>query len=248
MRRMKIGACLYILGTDRRTQGEFEGILRRLAAAGYEGVEALPDNLGDYQPAPGGPVLPLAAYHTGTVALLDLPPVTEYLRLMDCQAVCCSGPVEWNQRGREEWEETIRVLNTAGARLRDQGVALHYHNHGFEFEAVAGGGTPMDLLLTGRDFDVVDLCLDMGWQWLAGSDPAAFLDEHAEKVGFVHLRDFDGERSVELGGGQVPLEPTVGRLAGLPNLQWAIVEQDPGVPDPVASMEESMEHLRKLMR
>ena len=71
---------------------------------------------------------------------------------------------------------------------RYNGIAFHYHNHDYEFDDLGGGTTAMDLLLDGLDNDAVDLCLDVGWVYVAGEDPGAFLAAHSARTGYLHSK------------------------------------------------------------
>jgi sugar phosphate isomerase/epimerase len=70
---------------------------------------------------------------------------------------------------------------------------------------------------------------------VAGLDPAAFLAEHAEQVGYVHLKDYerdpgkvgrDGLTWRELGNGVVDWDGVMEVLPKLDRVEWALVEQD----------------------
>jgi sugar phosphate isomerase/epimerase len=158
--------------------------------------------------------------------------------------VVSSGLVRWEERRAEDYQAAAEALNVAGRRLRQQGLFLHYHNHDFEFQPVADDRTGFNLLLDGLDTEAVTLCVDTGWVWLAGTDPAEFLRQHSERVGMVHLRDWQEGRSVPLGGGEMDLGPIIAELPHLPPLRWVVVEQDPDSQYPAEDMRRSRAHLR----
>lgn len=99
--------------------------------------------------------------------------------------------------------------------LREHGVRLYYHNHDFEFDRVDGVLTGMDLLCVGLDPDAIELCVDAGWVWWAGVDPAESLRSQRERIGLVHLRDFAGPKSLPLDhrGARPRLDRPGGQLA-----------------------------------
>ena len=74
-----------------------------------------------------------------------------------------------------------------GARLRDNGIAFHYHNHDYEFEIWAGT-TAMDLL-DGLDNVAVDLCLDVGWVYVARIRAPS--SPRTARTGYLHLKDYE---------------------------------------------------------
>jgi sugar phosphate isomerase/epimerase len=175
----------------------------------------------------------------------DVSGIIEYSQAMGGQDVCSSGLLQWNERSAADYRASASVLNERGRQLREADIHLHYHNHDFEFEAVDGSTSGMDILLHELDFDVVDLCLDVGWVWRAGLDPVQWMQQHRDKIGYLHLRDFAGEESVALGQGSMDLKPIVTTIDALPNVRWIVVEQDPTSPDPLRSMGESRAYLRE---
>jgi sugar phosphate isomerase/epimerase len=155
------------------------------------------------------------------------------------------GLLQWNERSANDYRMAAHALNERGRRLRDEGIHLHYHNHDFEFAQVDGAATGMDILLDELESDVVDLCLDIGWLWRAGLDPVKWMQQHREQIGYLHVRDFAGDKSVPLGQGNIQLKPIFETLHSLPAVRWSVVEQDPTSPDPLRSMSESRAYLQE---
>ena len=104
--------------------------------------------------------------HTSISRKPDVNELIAQLQTLECRHLCNSGILLGQERTVETWRESIAYLNEMGARLRDAGVAFHYHNHDYEFD-------------------------DLGWVHVAGRDPAAFLAEHREQVGYLHLKDYE---------------------------------------------------------
>lgn len=241
---IRIAAQLYIYGESLHQPCGLPPILAGLAEAGYDAVEGfggVPSNPNLLQTAKLGYVGP----HLVLPALSDPDTVAAETKRLGGEAVICSGLREWDVRTPAAYRGAAEMLNAAGRTLRASGVRLHYHNHDFEFDQVDGTQTGMDLLCAGLDPNAVELCVDAGWVWRAGQDPSAFLREHRNQIGLVHLRDFIGTQSVPLGRGEIPLAPIIAALSDLPNLHWAIVEQDPDSTDPGADMAVSRVHLRE---
>ena len=243
MPEQKIAAQLYIFRDRYDLHRDLDGILQSLADAGYGAVEGF-----DGQPADPslldrhglefvGPHLVLSALASPDTIVADT------LRLGG-RNVISSGLVQWNERSADDYWAAADALNTAGRYLREHGLFLHYHNHDFEFEVVSEGRTGFDLLLNELDSEVVTLCVDTGWVWLAGHDPAEFLRQQRDKIGMVHLRDWQGGRSVALGSGEMDLGPIIAELPHLPHLRWVVVEQDPDSEDPARDMRDSRAFLR----
>ena len=159
----------------------------------------------------------------------------------------------------------------AGARLRDladlaaaHGLRLVVHPHvGTILETAA------DVERALRHTDV-PWCLDTGHLLIGGVDPAAFVREHASRIGHVHLKDVDarlardvrtGARSLvnatqaglfrPLGDGDAGIDEVLGLLDQSGYEQWLVLEQDiaitgsepPAGGGPALDVQRSIEYL-----
>jgi sugar phosphate isomerase/epimerase len=237
---MLIGAQLYAFGVGADVDPRLDEILPALAEAGYDGVEGAPGHTTVYADRLAAHGLRFAAPHGVTAGLRDGASLIEYVKAMGAADVCSSGLLSWHERSAVDYRQTAEFLEGAAKEFERAGVTVNYHNHDFEFEKVEGERTGMDLLLE----RVGTLCVDVGWIWRMGIDPAEFLRANHDRVGFVHLRDFRGEESLPLGDGDIDLSAVVAELPNLPRLRWVIVEQDPGRPDPVDDLRRSRSVLR----
>ncbi len=140
----------------------------------------------------------------------------------------------------ETMKTTADAYNRIGRLCRDEGLQLVYHNHDWEF---AGEGALFQTLLDRTDPALVRLLPDVAWLHRAGLDPAFFLKQHGERVGFVHLKDALVDRFCELGRGHVNLDKVLACVAGL-GLEWCVVEQDSTDRTPEESLSISAEYLR----
>lgn len=67
-------------------------------------------------------------------------------------------------------------------------ISVHYHNHaGTLIE------TPqeVDALAANLTGSAVDLCFDTGHYAFGGGDPRRFIDDNADHIGYLHLKDID---------------------------------------------------------
>ena len=240
---MVVAAQLWIFTQTSDWAERSPDLLRELAEAGYDSVEAMFGQAPQDRETMQAAGIAYGAAHLLPPNIEELEPLTDFLQSMNARHVCCSGPLRWNERTADDYRRTAAFLNEKGRRLREQGIRLHYHNHEFEFEKVTGEQTAMDLLLTEFNPNSVTLCFDAGWAQRAGQDAATFLREHGPRVGVLHLRDFRGTQSVPLGQGEINLPSQIALLPHLPNLAYAAIEQDPS-PNPLADMQASRRHLR----
>jgi len=210
---------------------EFEGTLKQMADAGYDGVEwaglhgktpeeakKLIDQLG----------LRSAGSHVGLNAIQgDLTEQVELARTLGYDLLTVPA-LPGEMRNPAGFREAARLLNQAGATLKDQGISLCYHNHAFEFETV-DGERGMDILFAETDPAVVGFELDLGWVYVGGEDPKALAAKVGDRIPLLHIKDFarpEGEAMCEVGSGTIDWDPIVKAADEQWSTRWLIVEQD----------------------
>lgn len=128
--------------------------------------------------------------------------------------VCFWIPHEGDQLSVAEAETAATVFNHAGARLKEEGLTLCYHPHGFEF-AQFGQGTVFDHFLQKTEAANVFIEMDVFWIKQASLSPVTFLQQYSSRIKLLHLKDrkpgspdsnnghADVETNVPLGKGDV---------------------------------------------
>jgi sugar phosphate isomerase/epimerase len=219
--------------------------LPTLAAQGYEAVElyARPDDASNLRRRLDDAGLEVCGWHVG-IERFDgaFDEVVDQARVLGVPRLV----VPWaeppaDRAGAEALAERLAALRE---RTAAAGLPLGYHNHGHELETLADGTVTLDAL---AQVDGLELELDLGWLWIAGSDPVARLRQHAGRVPLVHAKDFaDRETSAPVGDGAVGYDRIVpaARDAGV---EWLIVEQEEHAGDALDSTARSAEALRRLL-
>ena len=169
---------------------DFEGVVRKIAAFGYQGVE----------PAGFPGTTPPAAADLFTALGLKVPSahsplplgekqaeVLENMRILGCKyLVCpCMSPDEY-----KTVESTIAVckrLNEANKIARDAGLILLYHNHWFEYQPL-GDTYPYKVMLEHLD-PTVGFEIDTYWVKAGGLDPVAVINELGARAPMLHIKD-----------------------------------------------------------
>lgn len=239
-----LGLQLIIFGGKYDINTQTDEILDAIADTGYSAVEGGARDAVSYRKKLDERGLRYGGSHVSPGALGNLTPLIDYLRVMDAHDISNSGLMQWNNRTADDYKQTIKVLNDAGRKLRDEDIHLHYHNHDFEFDKVDGDKTGFDLLLDGLDPQAVDFCIDVAWVQKGGHDPAEFLRRHAERIGYIHLKDYNADGWAEVGQGVLDWPSVMTALAELPLVRWAMVEQDNTTRDPKESIAISRRFLR----
>ncbi|MEF3302328.1 sugar phosphate isomerase/epimerase family protein [Paenibacillus sp. GYB003] len=250
MSSCKVGIQLYTLRDE--TSKDFEGALRKVAEAGFAGVEfagyggmeagklkELLDELG----------LVSIASHVGIGRLRDaLDEEIAFNKTIGSRYIVCPGLGKEYRDSEQAWKETFALLETIGRKCAEQGIAFGYHNHSFEFEDQVGGETAFDALFAAAPSDAVKVELDACWAYVAGYDPVAYLGKYSGRVPLVHFKDVrrteEGKwLTVELGTGDVNLH-AIAEASAAAGVEWLIYEQDNTQNPPFVAMANSMKWIK----
>ena len=157
--------------------------------------------------------------------------------------VCSSTPVST----LAEIQRSIEVFQKTGEAAKKAGIGFAYHNHATEFDAVEGGKTPYELILSQTDKDLVKMELDLAWATKAGKDPVALFKEQPGRFPLWHVKDIKEDRKsiTEVGNGIVDFKAAFA-AANTAGLTYFFVEQDMA-PDPIANITTSYTNLRKIL-
>ena len=113
-----------------------------------------------------------------------------------------------------ETETAIRVFNTAGKILAENGISFCYHPHGYEFRSYKKG-TLFDFMMEEVNPAYVNFEMDVYWVKHPGQDPVKLLKKYKNRFPLMHLKDrkpgtpgnqngnADVETNVVLGSGDV---------------------------------------------
>ncbi|MGC4049824.1 MAG: sugar phosphate isomerase/epimerase [Paludibaculum sp.] len=147
------------------------------------------------------------------------------------------------------------TLNKAGETCAKSGLSLCYHNHAFEFEPAAGG-TLLDVLMQTTDPKYVSLELDIMWSKVGGHDPVEILKKYNKRIALMHLKNVAAgvgpqfnekvakEAFKEVGNGSIDI-PAVLKTASEVGVKHYFVEQDQTPGNPLDSLKQSFEYLKK---
>ena len=114
--------------------------------------------------------------------------------------------------------ELAHKLNKAGKALKEQGIALLYHNHNCELRHTESGIRAYEILLEETDPEYVNFEFDSYWFAEGGADPLYWMRKLGSRMKLWHIND-RGSRisgpamtpilksdSMELGTGNMPLD------------------------------------------
>ncbi len=95
--------------------------------------------------------------------------------------------------GGEKYEETKQLIQAATEALKESGMQLLYHNHDFEFAALADGTLAIDRLY--QDIPGLLPEFDTCWVKYAGYDPVKYINAYKGRTPVIHLKDFVGRKN-----------------------------------------------------
>ncbi|WP_141335522.1 sugar phosphate isomerase/epimerase [Paenibacillus sp. tmac-D7] len=248
MKRMGIGLQMFTLREELAK--DFKGVLREVAAMGYEGVEfagygglsaeELRDLLQELN-------LKAIGSHVNYQKLKDhLDEEISYLQTIGGQYIICPYLVP---EERKDWERHFAFFEAVAKQVANQGLTFAYHNHDFEFQDKVGGLEVFDALYQTIAPELLKVEMDIGWVQFVGKDPLEYMKKYSGRLPLLHLKDFRrGEDglidTLELGRGLINL-PEVIRAASEAGTEWLIVEQDKCQNPPLECVSTSMKWLHE---
>ena len=114
----------------------------------------------------------------------------------------------------EHAKRAVEVFNKAGKFLKENGLSLCYHPHGYEFGPYQGN-TLFDYMVQNMNPSYANFEMDVFWIKHPGQDPVALLKKYPKRFLLMHLKDrkpgtpgnqdgkADVESNVVLGAGDV---------------------------------------------
>ena len=100
----------------------------------------------------------------------------------------------------ETAKKAVEDFNKAGKSLKESGITLTYHNHGYEFVPYEDG-TLFDYIVKNTNPEYVSFEMDVLWAAFPGQDPAALLTKYGSRWKLMHLKDLKKGVEGNLSGG-----------------------------------------------
>lgn len=148
----------------------------------------------------------------------DLPAVIAEAKAFVAEYVVCFWiPHNGNDFTLGDAKKAVEVFNTAGKILKENGLSLCYHPHGYEFRPYEEG-TLFDYIATSVNPGWVNFEMDVFWIKHPGQDPVGLLKKYPGRFKLMHLKDrqigtvgnqngnADVETNVVLGKGDVGIK------------------------------------------
>ena len=231
------------------------GVLKAMARIGYKEVEGSPEFLAQHGKliTDAGMTMPCAMVNLPALAGDKAEATIAGAHKLGLKSL---GLSYLNEKERGDIPASLAAMNRAAELAAKAGMNFYYHNHCFEF-AGAPGERVWDRILKECSPKVMLEC-DIFWLTIGGQDPAAIITQLGKRVLSLHLKDVDKgtkvyfqEREVprtafkECGNGTIDFKKVLAasKKAGV---RYFFVEQDTTPGDPLDSIRQSYQYLRKL--
>lgn len=161
--------------------------------------------------------------------------VVEMAKAFGAKYVMCAWvPHDNNKWDLEETQHATDVFNKAGKLLKENGLVLAYHAHGYEFRPYKDGTLFDYMAENATDFTFE---LDVFWAQHGGADPLALMKKFPNKFTLLHLKDMekgvegnntgheDVETNVVLGTGQIDMAGIIKEAQKL-GIEYMFIEDE----------------------
>jgi sugar phosphate isomerase/epimerase len=161
----------------------------------------------------------------------------------------------WNSL--DDFKKAADQFNKWGAEAQKRNMKFAFHNHNYEFKNF-GKGIGYDTLLKNTDPKLVAFEMDCYWITQAGRDPVKMMNEHADRIRMLHLKDRkpgaapsqtlddSAMHFTEVGNGTLDWKAILA-AAKKNNIDHMFVEQDFCDRPPMESLKISYNNLQKLL-
>lgn len=129
------------------------------------------------------------------------------------------------------WRGFGERLARVGERATRDGYGFAWHNHDFEFKALADGTTPQEHILTAAPD--IGWEIDVAWVIRGGVDPLPWIERHGARIVAVHVKDIakpgeglDEDGWSDVGHGTVDWRGLMKALRASTTARYYVMEQD----------------------
>jgi sugar phosphate isomerase/epimerase len=244
----KVGLQLY--SVRDQIQKDFVGTLGAVARLGYPAVQFAGYGglaVGDLKKVIGDLGLGAAGSHVSFDALEKrMDEEINYCLEVGTPDVIIPTMPQAYRESEDGYRRLADAMNRIGARCKELGARLSYHNHAFEF-VTFGNQRGIDVLLGACAPDLVAFEPDVYWIKVGGADPAAYIRKYAGRTPIIHLKDMTAGPTptyAEVGEGIIDFAP-IFAASEVSSAEWYVVEQDFCARPALESVGISLKHLKE---
>jgi sugar phosphate isomerase/epimerase len=225
---------------------DFPGVLARLGAKGYAGVELAGFgglNAAQLAGALSRAGLELSSAHVGFARPDEFAAALDDHRVLGCTTAVVPAMHADGFEGLDAVQKTADRINGLVDVARERGMTLGYHNHWWELTRMPDDRPALLHLFEHLAPDLVAE-VDVYWAQVGGCDPAELVAALGSRVALLHVKDGPADEPpspmVAVGDGAVDIP---GVLAAAPDARWHVVELDRCATDMFDAVERSYDYL-----
>lgn len=233
---------LYTLREEAKS--DFTGVLKRVAAIGYKGVE--PAGLHGIEPEEFKRIVEdlgmvISSTHSPWARADNLPETIDMLGKLGVTLVAAGyGGNEF--KDFDAIKTTAEMVEKMDQTLRAAGITMTIHNHWWEFEKLDGR---LKFEIFAELAPNVRFEMDTYWASNFGTnDSAKLVKKYADRCPLLHIKDgpfLKDQPLLAVGSGKMDI-PAVVKAAGKAT-KWLVVEQDSSATDMFQCVESSYKYL-----
>lgn len=182
MKDLKVG--LQVYSVRDALKADFGGTLAKIKAMGYDHVEMAGGRYGRTgdqirKELDKAGLTCLSVHQSPTFFENDPRDAVDYIKALGADKWVI--PM-WKKDSFEDWEGTLRLFSQMLDTCEKEGLKLLYHNHDYEIYSGALDRLLQELPLSPE--------LDICWVSYGGVDPVQVIDQYADRLDIVHLKDY----------------------------------------------------------
>jgi sugar phosphate isomerase/epimerase len=224
---------------------DFDGVIRRVAAMGYVGVETAGFDGTTPQAAArlfADLGLKVSSVHSGLPLGDSKNQVLDTMELLGCQSLVCPYFPPDQFTTLDSVKRICDQLNQADEVARANGLTFFYHNHWWEYRERLDGIPVYQVMLQHLN-PTIHLEIDTYWVKTGGVEPSAVLRELGPRASLLHIKDGPADENqpmTAVGDGIMDWPPIMSEAR---SADWLIVEIDRCAADMLEAVSRSYQFL-----
>jgi inosose dehydratase len=153
------------------------------------------------------------------------------------------GRLRWRTPSEAEYKELADFCEELAVHGKSVGVTVGYHPH---TACTIETEDEIDKLVSLTS--ALQLCLDVSHIAVVDEDPVAHLKKYADRIGYIHLKDWARGKFVEMGEGTLEIDfaGSLRQLEAQGFDGWVVVEQSRSDISPLVSAKKNAAYLKSI--
>jgi sugar phosphate isomerase/epimerase len=232
------------------TKNDYAGIVRQVAAMGYDGVETAGFE-GTTVPAAAALFKELGLTVVGAHSPFPIGDkkneILDVSSTFGCKYMVVPHIGPNDTKDMDALKVLCAKINEGAANAKERGMAFAIHNHWWEYHLLDGK------LVADWMIEMIDPAvlfeLDTYWIKVGGVDPAARVKQIGKRAPLLHIKDGPGNKEAAqtaVGTGVMDFHAIL--KAGGANTEWWIMEADRVDGDALVAVKQSCDYMKSLLK